>query len=229
MHRYGFHTILIILLAVITLGQDTPVFAAPAQNNTLYVIDHLQIGVRRGPSMEHATIETIQTGASVTYLSESQDKLWVKVVTPSGKEGWMMRRYLMDSPPAALLLKNTSVEGDLDLSAIIENLRIENQENKSKLEESARQLRTTESRLERLTQDCSSSISLRESHDSLQDQLTEQAALIKELQAENESLGFTSNLRWFLAGGCVLLVGWFMGWLFGKRKRGSGYSGRFNY
>ncbi len=218
-----------LFLFLALAGQQSPVYAAPDNTNTLYVSDRLQVGVRRGPSSEYATIETIYTGATVTVLGESADKLWVRIATPSGRDGWVLRRYLIDTPPAALLLQDISSEGSADLNSMLETLRTENQQNKLKLAESEGKRKAAESRLQRLSEDCSSSISLRDNLDQAQQKLAEQHAQLETLRAENESLSFTSNMRWFLAGGCVLMVGWFIGWLFGRRNKRSGYSSKLRY
>lgn len=218
-----------LALLVLLLWPAAPVYSAPA-NPSLYVIDQLQVGVRRGPSTDYATVDVIRTGDKVTFLGESGDKLWVRVTTPNNREGWVSRRYLVDSPPAALLLRDSSPEENADLAAVLENLRLENEKSKTALAESEAQNKNLESRLARLSNDCSSSISLRDNLDETQQKLKEQEQALQTLQAENQALNFTSNLRWFLAGGAVLLAGWFIGWLFGRRnKRTGGYGGKLRY
>ena len=215
----------LLLCAVFCLGLEIPALAAPVNNNnTFYIIDRLQVGVRRGPSTEFITSETLNTGDSVTFIAESPDKLWIKVITPSGREGWILRRYLMDTPPAALLLQNSSGEENRDLASTLRALRQENQQSKAQAASLEAQRKELENKLQRLNSDCASAVTLRENHDRLQQQVDEHNETLRALRTENEALNFVSNLRWFLAGGCVLLVGWLIGWLFGRRSRRSGYT-----
>ena len=222
----GFFKIL-LLCAMFCLGPETMALAAPESSATFYIIDRLQVGVRRGPSTEYPINETLYTGSSVTFLSESPDKQWARIITPSGREGWILRRYLMDTPPASLLLQQASSDDNRDLTNVLETLRQEAMHSKAQTTSLEAQRRELEHKLQRLSSDCTSAVALRESHDRIQQQLNEQSETLRLLQAENDALNFISNLRWFLAGGCVLLVGLLMGWLFGRRNRRSGYSSRY--
>ena len=216
---------LVVLLSIALLfSMAGPLMAAPA-GGRLYVIDYIQVGVRQSQAANSAILETIRTGAHVTRLADSADGQWIKVRTQAGTEGWVLNRYLMENAPAAALISDLPE----DQAGLLENLRQENQQLQEKLGANQTSASEWQSKYERLYADSLETVNLRKSHDELKAQLEQQTSRLQELETENQSLNFTSNLSWFMAGGSVLLVGWLLGWLFGKRKRSSSWSSKLRY
>jgi SH3 domain protein len=164
-------------------------------------------------------VDNIHTGQTLILLEESGDRQWVKVQTPSGKIGWVLRRYLMDKPPIAYYLTAAKIDESSDnIADVLDKLREQNQLGQDALQASEEKRQALEKRLQTLGVDCASAITLRQERDSFEAKLTEQEKILQEIKLENESLGFSSNLQWFLAGGMVMLLGWLLGWLFGRRR-----------
>jgi SH3 domain protein len=204
-------TLLNILLIILL---SAPAWAAPGAGQ-LYIIDYIQVGVRQNPSNASSVMETLRTGAKVTRLSLSDDQQWVKIRTQAGAEGWVMMRYLMENPPAAQILN----EMPRDQTEMLNKLRQENSSWQTQAQEQRELAAQWQRKYERLERDSHDIIALRKEYDAVKSSLEAQTVRLRELEAENSSLNFTSNIAWFLAGGSVLLLGWFLGWLFGKRKR----------
>jgi SH3 domain protein len=202
--------------------------AAPAwtasQAGRLYIVDYIQVGVRQSPANNSTVLETVRTGASVARLGVSSDQLWVKVRTQAGTEGWVLARYLMDEPPAAQLLS----EMPRDQAEMLNNLRQENSLLLAQIQEKRELAEQWQRRYETLEADSRDVVSLKEAYEGMQTRLEEQAVRLRELETENNSLHFTSNVVWFLSGGSVLLLGCFLGWMLGRRKR-SGWSSSIRY
>ena len=71
----------------------------------MYVSQDCEITVRTGASTEHKIIAMLKPGASVEVLEPGDE--WSQVRTSSGKEGWMLSRYLTSREPPALTLDRT--------------------------------------------------------------------------------------------------------------------------
>lgn len=145
-------TFLFTLLFVFT-------FAAPAfAVNKMWVVDNLQLTVRTGPSTENKIIALMNTGEWVEVLKETPEG-WAKVRTPKGKEGWLLKRFLMKERPAVLRLAELSPQAK-ETAEKMEALHNENAELKAKvadlealrqsLEATKKQLASGDNRLETL-------------------------------------------------------------------------------
>jgi SH3 domain protein len=190
-----------------------------AEGRKIYVSDTLYVVVRRGPSLESGPVDNIHTGQTLILLDESADKQWVKIQTPGAKTGWVMRRYLMDKPPLALYLNAGQLDENGDnIADALNKLNEQNQLSQDTLRESEEARQALEKRLQTTTADCASAITLRQERDSFEAKLAEQEKFLQEIKLENESLGFSNNLQWFLTGGAVMMLGWLLGWLFGRRR-----------
>ena len=184
---------------------------------TMYVSDRMQITVRTGPTTENRVIEMISSGELVSLLEESGDG-WARVRTASGKEGWVLRRFLIDDKPAALRLKEMDPQ-DQNAAQQVDDLRRESQELRGSKARAEGRAQEAEAKLAQLQTDCAEVIKLRDDYAKLQEEYQGQSQTLEDLTTENESLRFGTNLKWFLAGGGVLVVGWVLGLAFGRRKR----------
>lgn len=135
------------------------IFAATAlAAEKMWVVDNLQLTVRTGPSTENKIIALLNTGQWVDILEENGDG-WAKVRTPKGKEGWLLKRFLMKERPAQLRLAELSPQAK-ETAEKMEALHNENAELKAKvadleavkssLEETKKQLASGDNRLETL-------------------------------------------------------------------------------
>lgn len=191
-----------------------------------YVIPSAEVVLRAGAGREYKVTGMVKDGDSVEFLKE--DESYALVRLRSGKEGWMMKRFLSIDPP---------------LSTIVESLRAENEKLKEreieitqKFEEVSANLSKAETDLnsilnernqitsdfQALQQDTADVIQIKE--DMLK-ATRQNEVLVQEmisLKEENTSLKKDSSINWFIAGGGVLLVGMFLGRLSSKsRKRKS--------
>ncbi len=187
-----------------------------------YVTDRLQVTVRSGPSVDNKVIHVVNSGDVVQILSPVQDG-WVKVRTESGKEGWMIARYLQEDMPALLKIKKLDPENKTLLSRM-EELTGENQKLKLELGKAQSRVAELESAYAKLKKDASAVLDLRTKYKKLQEDYALQKERLQALSTEVESLRLGNNLKWFLAGAGVLLIGWLIGLALGRRKRRSASS-----
>jgi SH3 domain protein len=190
---------------------------AAAAERVMYVSDRMQITVRVDPMGDARVIEMISSGEPVNLLEDNNEG-WLKVRTHSGKEGWVLKRHVMEDKPAAVRLKEMAPQ-DKTVVQRMEEMRKELAEAKKALAQAEGRSQDSESGLAKLQSDCAEVIKLREEHNRLQEDCQQKAVALEELTTENESLRFGTNIKWFLAGGGVLLLGWILGAAFSRRKR----------
>lgn len=188
--------------------------AAPTR---MYISDHLQVLLRSDPSAQADSLATLSTGALLTILDDTTSETWVKVAAPDGKQGWLLKRYLVADPPAALRLKN--MEPEDRLTKRLEDLRREHQEVKTQLSQAETSLSQLQDSYQKLKDDTVDMQKLQAEHQQLLEEFESQSQELAQLASDNESMRFATNLRWFLAGGGMLLLGWLMGAVFGRRKK----------
>ncbi|MBU1139665.1 MAG: TIGR04211 family SH3 domain-containing protein [Proteobacteria bacterium] len=197
---------------------QTPVFA-----KALYVKPSSEVVVRRGQGNEYKIIAMVNDGASVEFLEE--DESYAKVRLADGKEGWMLKRFLSEDPP---------------LEEVVTALRTEKEEMKQKTNELMQKLEEVSSTLARTETERDSILTERNQlmtqHHALQRDTAnvvqtktdlvktakENALLVTELNAvkqENNSLKKNNAIKWFLAGGGVLLIGILFGKVSGQSRR----------
>lgn len=212
MHRLC--TVLLGCLLALMVGTGSP----QAQQK-MYVTDKLQVTVRSGPSIENKVIYVARTGEVVTILEGPNREGWAKVRV-AGKEGWMMARYLQEKMPAALRLKVLDPQNK-NLLQRLEELTRTKEELQQQLLQTRQKLEAVEDAYQRLQKEAAGTLKLKAEHAKLKKAYAEKSRRVQELTTEVESLRFGNNLKWFLAGAGVLVVGWLMGLAFGRRRRRS--------
>jgi len=210
------------LVAVLAMALS---FTATAQE-PMYVTDILRITVRSGPSNSNRVLATLTSGDKVLLLKRRDDG-WGKVRTADGKEGWVIYRYLVDQKPARVILADMQPSKTQQELA---ELRQANRDLKASLAAAQAKVRNLEARYNQLKRDAGNTLGLRTELDqlkalkaqqvkTLQATVQQQAQRLKEVESENETLRFSGGLKWFLSGAGVLLLGWIIGWMLGRRRR----------
>jgi SH3 domain protein len=67
---------------------------------TRYVSDHLEITMRSGKSTSHGITRMLRSGTPVEVLETDKKTGYSHVRTRSGKDGWVLSRFLMKGPAA---------------------------------------------------------------------------------------------------------------------------------
>jgi len=189
---------------------------------TWHIKPTTEVPIRSGQGTEYKILAVVPDGLSVELLEDQPP--WVMVRTPGGTEGWMLKRYL---------------SSDLPLSKQVETLRFQNSALEKKKTETSRkyeELLTAYTQMELEYNTCMAERNdIREKYQTLQEdatnvtqirealtQTTREMKQVKQKLAatveENQNLKKNVMVRWFLAGGAVLLTGWIIG-LFTARSR----------
>ncbi|NIA08965.1 MAG: TIGR04211 family SH3 domain-containing protein [Nitrospiraceae bacterium] len=191
-----------------------------------YIRPSAEIPLRSGKGQEYRIIAILQDGSQVKLLQE--DGTWAKVRTASGKEGWMVERYLSTSPPledVVVRLKASKAKAESQLADI--NKKLDEVSSASKkcrhdLDACILERDRIKKTYEALKLDASSTIKFKQSLSKTTKQLLEARQRLLATEEENRHLKNMDRIKWFLAGGGVLIFGWIVGLITGRgRKRNS--------
>ena len=217
---------LIVFLALLT--------AVSGWAENLYVKPSSEITMRRGKGTDFKIIAVLKDGTPVEMLAEADD--WAQVRLESGREGWVLRRFLSDTPPLGQQVESLQREKEVltettqSLKSRVDQLTAEKDEierrlsdEKAEVEQELNQCvveRTTvnEDYLT-LQEDTADVIQTKTDLESARTRVEELERQVGTLQKENDRLGKTETLKWFLAGGGVLFVGWLIGMISRKSRK----------
>ncbi len=201
-------------------------FCSISQAETLYISDFLRITMRTGPGIDHKIIEMIKSGQSVTVLEQGPE--WTKILLPTGKEGWVLNRFLTPKPPSGLLLKKLEekhAELSLQITTLIDEnkrLRNENQRLDAELKTSSRNLKKVTDSYQKLKSGSAEYLDVKSRYEMMVVQLDQQKKRAQDIEKELESIRFHKNIRWFLSGAVVLIIGFLIGFsAIHQRRRSS--------
>lgn len=191
--------------------------------STLYVAPTAELAIRRGQGTEFKIVAMVKNGAKVEVIEETE--FYKKVRLASGKEGWMLSRFLTPDPP---------------LDSVVEKLRGEKikwQEKSTatnqKIEELTLDLATAREEVKKLSlereelvhdyktlqRDTADVVQIKQD---LERTAEENSSLVKKLaviEGQYNTLKKDSNMYWFLAGAGVLVLGIILGKMPGPSRR----------
>ena len=190
---------------------------------SLYVAPSAEVAIRRGQGTEYKIVAMVKSGTRVEFLEDVEHH--TKVRLASGKEGWMLSRFLSPDPP---------------LDQVVDRLQLENDKLKEKSAKAAEKiaeltlaLSTTQDELaalrrdreqlgqdyETLQKDTADVVQIKKDLDST---VGENSALLEKLallEEQYKALKKDSKMYWFLAGAGVLIVGLIFGKLPSPARR----------
>ncbi len=188
-----------------------------ASAETRYVTDVFQVTLRSGKSTQNEIVRMLPSGSAVSVLETDTKSGYTRVKTQSGKEGYVLTRYLMDLPSARARLSRAETklaENEQNLNKIREQLKLVSSK-KQELENERKQLseqnKKTSKQLSEIKQVSSNAIKLSSENQRLKKQVGENEREIQFLQQENASLQDRSNRDWFMVGALVVVASMILG------------------
>lgn len=169
--------------------------------DTRYI--ELDVTLRSGESTSHSIVRMIRSGSPVDVLEVNPATGYALVRAVGGSEGWILTRYLTDSPIGA--------EALVAARQRVDQLSRENRELISERDRLLREGDDIAGELDRVKRLSTNAISLEETNKSLRSTLIRNEQTIETLEGENARLRSTERRDWFLAGGGVLVVGLIFG------------------
>jgi SH3 domain protein len=188
----------------------------------MYVNDLIKIMLRSGRGIDKRILAVIESGDTVVVLQSGEQ--WSKVRIANGTEGWVLTRYLTDTETASRRLvrleatHEKTVAENQTLGNENQQLKTENTDLSDALEQKKAEFEALEKAHETLKQESAEFLRLKRD-------FANASGRVQELQDQNQQyasdlarLERNQNIRWFIAGASVLLVGFLIG-LSSRRKR----------
>jgi len=196
-----------------------------ALGQTVYVTDEFEITMRTGPSLENKIIAMLSTGTKLETIEEKED--WCLVKDPTGREGWILKRYVSETIPKKILVEQLQKQ----YKEALKNLETqtakgltfekENRELRKALNTSQEQLEKVQKDYTGLMNESKDFLKLKNEHATNLADLRQATSELTELRKENEDLRLSKNVIWFLSGAAVVIVSWLIGYIMGRIRRKS--------
>lgn len=211
------------VVAGVALGFWMILLSGVAGAETVYVADMREISKRAGPSTEYRILRMLPTGAEMEVLSEQAG--WLRVRSPDGVEGWVLKRLTSPEVPAVRRYAELRQEFDALYAASsgalgrIAELEEVNQNLMDTLSETSNKLLDLDREYTAFKQDAAEVADLRQRYDVTAKELEALQTEAGRLREENTQLKSGDRFRWFLVGGGVFLVAWLAGVITGRMQR----------
>jgi len=177
---------------------------------TVYVKGVMQITMRTDPGVENKVVAMVDSGDTLEILQRNDE--WSRVRNAKGKEGWVLTRYLTSEMPVVLLFEGLKKK-NAELSEALELLKAEN----LRLSATEPKLQELEKSYSLLKNEAANFLDLKKRYDEVTMGFKEQQERISLLE---KSLG-KEDIKWFMGGAGVLLLGIMLGMVARKKKRNS--------
>jgi len=199
--------------------------AAASAESKHYINDSMTITMRTGPATDRKIIALLGVGQEVEILKSEND--WSMVRLPNSKEGWVLSRFITDQTPNAIQLNALKKEFN-DLQSKTASLIEENKSLKGENKKFSTDLKTSETKVknldkayETLKKDSKQFLELQAKYKESTSKLTEQTQKAQKFEDELTKLLWNQNIKWFLSGAGVLVLGFIIGFSTKRQRRHS--------
>ena len=182
-----------------------------------------EVPLRRGQGTEYKIDAVVTDGTEVALLEVDGD--WARIELDSGKQGWILKRYLSDEIPlkdqvVELVRNKVGLEQKLiETETHLTELMQVNSQTEQDLIVCMDESETVKGDYQSLQQDTADVVQTKEKLADTEKRFDELSNLLGGLQLENEALKNNSSLIWFLTGSGVLLLGLLIGVIAGKKSK----------
>lgn len=183
---------------------------------TRYVSDELEITMRTGQGVKFGIRKMLLSGTKLNVI-ETDPAGYSKVRTSKGVTGWVLTRYLSNTPSSRNQLAASQqkvVNLELELAKYKEEIQALSSQNTSSGTENM-SLKETSQRLSKelddLRKTASNAVALNNENRQLKEKLQQIDNHIQSLTIENSSLKDSDAKNWFLVGAAVLFFGLLLG------------------
>ena len=226
--RWRYLTIFLMLLFSFVVGGTATPKMAQAETR-LYIAENLKvIPVRAGKGMNFKIIAFLSPGSPVIKLA-TDDQEWALIRLASGREGWILQRYLTSKRPSATRLSSCQQQLE-DLQKKVAALSSTNQEYRrgntsllSEVNKLNKKLKGLEAEYRQLKEDAAQYLELKDQYTKLKTKFKEIKSAYDKLNLEQDKLQKSYTIKWFISGASVILIGIFIGLIIqglrGRRRR----------
>jgi len=189
------------------------VMAGNAAAETRYISDRLEITMRSGKGTKFGITRMLRSGTPVEVLDIDKASGYSQIRTKSGKEGWVLSRFLMRGRAARDQLTTAEKNlADLELAnnKMMANIKTLTQEKKlleASLSDLDGESRNVNQELAEIKRTASSALALNTENKNLKGRVVSLEREMQTLNQENESLKDRTARDWFMVGAAVILLG----------------------
>lgn len=200
----------------------TLILPAASRAETVYVSEEFEITMRTGPGNDRKIISLIKSGNTMEILEKGQE--WSMVRIPSGKEGWVLNRYITTSQPSAMVLERVRKDYDVlaakykELKERFDRLDAQKKATDADFSQSRRTQDELSAAYETLKKESADFLKLKQRHQEMTAELEAEKTLSAKLDEENLEMKRNRIIQWVLTGSGIVLVGFFIG-LFSSSRR----------
>lgn len=214
-----------------TAAQPQPV--ATPSGGVRYVTDQFKITMRQGAGLRYQIVRMLSTGDRLQVVQQDAQTGYTEVRTQDGTQGWVLTRYLMDHPTARAQLAQARQSLDqvnAKLKAAADTLSQTQDALKAKTQAEADlqgRYDALKKQYDNLRATAKNAVAVADENRTLKLRTATLSKRLSAVSSENETLKNTGLLRWFMAGGGVLLVGLILGLLMPhlvRRRRDNWFS-----
>jgi len=216
MERFNMRQIVFILSLLILIS-------GAASAETMFVSDQMEITLRTGPGSDRKIIAMLKSDEAVDVLETENN--WSRVKLANGKEGWAITRFLTFSRPSRIALEELKKAHD-ELLTEVAGLRQKKISLSTEKQQVGKELKRNKDRIaelnrsfEKLKTESAGFIQLQADYKNSMTALKKQTQRALELDAEVEKLRWNQNIRWFLSGAGILLLGFIIGFSTKRQRR----------
>lgn len=190
-----------------------------------YINDSMKITMRTGPATDRKIIALLNVGQEVEILKAENE--WTLVRLTNGKEGWVISRFLTDQTPDSIQLealrKNHSILQTKAESLMEENqaLKAENKKLGIDLNSSETKQRDLSKSYDTLKRESKQFLDLQAKYKESTSKLAAQTQKAEKYEDELTKLLWSKNIKWFLSGAGVLVLGFIIGFSTKRQRRHS--------
>lgn len=197
---------------------------------TLYVSDTLEITMRSGKGTNFGITRMLRSGTPVEVLAVDEKSGYTQIRTKSGKEGWVLSRFLMTGQAARDRLETAEknlAEMELEnrkLTTAMAALKEEKIGLESSLQALDGKSRSVNQELAEIKRTASSALAIDSENKDMKGRMVSLERQLQTVQQENQTLKDRTARDWFMVGAAVILLGIIVGLIIPKirfRKKSS--------
>jgi SH3 domain protein len=200
-------------------------FSTAVSAETKYINDKMKITLRTGPANDRKIIALLSIGQQVEVLKPGEE--WTQVRSGDGKEGWVVSRFLTDKMPSSIeleVLKNKHqalLARDALLLEENKTLKAENDAFSDDLAATKKKLQALNTSYESLKTASAEFLDLQSKYKKMSAKLAEQTQKADKYEEDLTKLLWNKNIKWFLSGAGVLILGFIIGFSAKRQRRRS--------
>jgi SH3 domain protein len=201
-------------------------FGGPAvYAQQLFVKEMMKITMRTGPGNDRKILALVSTGQPVEVIETGAE--WSHVRLDNGKEGWVLSRFLTPEVPNSISLAKLTKRHDALLTkhaALSEEnrqLKETAQRLTAEVQKGVKDLKTLQKEYDTLKAGSADYLKLKTKHQKTSAKLSEQTERAAKFEGELAKLLRKQNIKWFLSGAGVLLLGFIIGYSSKRQRRRS--------